>query len=897
MGGKVTPEAHNPVLLTRANVNEYSDYTFQFSLATGILTGSTIDIEFPQQYVSGLGITTCSAFAIEEIAKIDFICSVSDRKVTINMSVIEAGVLKIGIRDVLNPSTDGGTGTFRIWTYYNNTLRDKNEIFPSVGISPAAPTFTDVSLRFSGEAWARYTSRYIITATLPAYLPSGSWMRVTFPDGYLLGTGVNCSFQTTGIVIECTDAEDGSLQLHLNNLPALAAGEHVIYIDGATNPGVTGTTGTFWVEALQENTYNAVYATKSIAGVVISTGTISKIQIEPHLPKDLNLARDYTIRFYHRSPLPTGGKIQIYFPNEFNGLTTGTCSVVEGLSPTTGTAVTCSVSGLRLEYTNFDGVEPGFIKVKVEATNPSVLTTDHFRFYTYDANNVLIDQKLEGGTLFFSDINTPTKGDIDMFEVKVDQIINSYGPIQIFLQTRTTLPATVAANNKVGRIEITIPGSIEESGAPVGYSCLFGRTQVPAANCDVTIGAPNTVIKIDTPPTEDFDSCPLAIVVTTLPATGTPLNEVGFRFPLTSHGEHEINVKTYVDDVTTGNHIEEADFRYHTKPKPFGTGLFAANIFHKTEGLWNVIEIDLEPEIEIPANGYIEIELRTDNYGFPFDLGWGMVSLQTQNYPCVLGWTITPECTLKAGTTVKPAIIRIKAGAAITIGASYKIILPRVKNGPYNKHSPEITVRTLNTDEIAMEEETHYIDGKVTPVELVDYAGTTDTLSTIENTETNPSTTHLATQDYVFTFKRTQAIDGANDDDWLVIYLPITYRWTNDFEKITPTACASPPGGTATINAAGTYMYSRADNPTLGVTGNYQDTIGARGFIIKLDANAGTGDLVVCYAVPEEHAHTIIPDELELYVIIDGEVDNYRTGMGTANTGSIVHTINPTPLT
>ena len=144
--------------------------------------------------MSGLGITTCSAFAIEEIAKTDFSCSVSDRKVTVTMTEIEAGVLKIGVRDVLNPSTDGGTGTFKIWTYYNNVLRDKNEIFPSVGISATAPLFTSVSLKYSGEAWARYTSRYVIAATLPAYLPARSWMRVTFPSGYLLTAGVSCSF-------------------------------------------------------------------------------------------------------------------------------------------------------------------------------------------------------------------------------------------------------------------------------------------------------------------------------------------------------------------------------------------------------------------------------------------------------------------------------------------------------------------------------------------------------------------------------------------------------------------------------------------------------------------------------------------------------------------------------
>jgi hypothetical protein len=163
--------------------------------------------------------------------------------------------------------------------------------------------------------------------------------------------------------------------------------------------------------------------------------------------------------------------------------------------------------------------------------------------------------------------------------------------------------------------------------APTGYSCLFGRNQVPAATCkwDNT----NQKIIIETPSTENFEVCPLAIVITTIPAVGTPANEIGFKVPetLASAGEHKIKMQTFIDAAVTAE--EEAEFFYHTKPKPFfDTGdEFKVDMKHKTEGVWNAVTVNFTNKIEIPVNGKIEVEFKTINLGWPHDLGWGMVSL------------------------------------------------------------------------------------------------------------------------------------------------------------------------------------------------------------------------------------------------------------------------------
>jgi hypothetical protein len=102
-----------------------------------------------------------------------------------------------------------------------------------------------------------------------------------------------------------------------------------------------------------------------------------------------------------------------------------------------------------------------------------------------------------------------------------------------------------------------------------------------------------------------LEKCPLAVVVTTLPSKTTPLNELGFRLPATldAAGEHKIKISTYIGG--SGTATEEAEFFYHTTPKPLLDGSFEVNMKHKTEGLWNAVEVKLRTEIQVPVNGYV----------------------------------------------------------------------------------------------------------------------------------------------------------------------------------------------------------------------------------------------------------------------------------------------------
>ena len=54
--GTLTPIGTNPVTHTKSNKGEFADYTFTFAPESVIPSGGTIEIIFPSQFKSGLGV-------------------------------------------------------------------------------------------------------------------------------------------------------------------------------------------------------------------------------------------------------------------------------------------------------------------------------------------------------------------------------------------------------------------------------------------------------------------------------------------------------------------------------------------------------------------------------------------------------------------------------------------------------------------------------------------------------------------------------------------------------------------------------------------------------------------------------------------------------------------------
>lgn len=137
-----------------------------------------------------------------------------------------------------------------------------------------------------------------------------------------------------------------------------------------------------------------------------------------------------------------------------------------------------------------------------------------------------------------------------MFRVKVDNPLDSYGPIDIFICPRIRYQA------KNLEFRVYLPNAtIVQSGTPI---CLVNETEQNLA-CSFNAGTPPYVL-ISIPVVMEL--CPLSIKLTTL---GTL--PYGYRLPVTDYGEHVIKIEIYDD---TGTHIEEAEYRLETAPKEFG---------------------------------------------------------------------------------------------------------------------------------------------------------------------------------------------------------------------------------------------------------------------------------------------------------------------------------------
>jgi len=78
----------------------------------------------------------------------------------------------------------------------------------------------------------------------------------------------------------------------------------------------------------------------------------------------------------------------------------------------------------------------------------------------------------------------------------------------------------------------------------------------------------------------------------------------------------------------------------------------------------------------------------TKDNGFPFDLGWDLVSYETRDFPCSYSDEMEAAlvtCQLRAGTTFAPALVTVGGFAnSIGTGVTYYIEIPKFKNGLYD---------------------------------------------------------------------------------------------------------------------------------------------------------------------------------------------------------------------
>lgn len=783
--GFVRPDVVAPLELTRTNAGFTSRYSFAFYLDHAIAQDASLTIDFPSQY-SQLFSGACSVFDISNSTPKAVPCTIQSRRITLDFGRLNAGRYVIKIENVSNPSTAGSTSTFTVQTRRRGMVIDENTLYPPVGISQAPASIT-VALSVEGAVMANYSPMHKFTISNDAYIPKGSWFRVLFPSDYTLpSTGLRCYIDEIKTWLNCAAFEKGSTDLIVDLLPSGSSpGKITLRVYGVINPKVSGQPGQIILEVLREHTYTVLWRSSALSGKEIAAGTITGVNIAGN-PLYRNSRATYTIQFRPNSGVPVGGSIEVVFPSEYGGLVKNYCYVSEGLTPVlTSAPIVCTTSGNTVTVSEFSAVASQQISIVSDAINPpNSGPTTQFAIKTYDSSGKLIDSNLKAGSVTISEVQSPAEFEVSLFTVKLDNPLNSYGPLDIFLHVRNELPAT--ADSITGQIEIELPTNIQTPAGYTGLSCTFGTAQLPATYCELLAGP---IIRITTPSTEAL-SCPFSIKITTV--GGTSAGDFGFRLGYSDSGEHVFRVKTYINNLSSGQHLEEAEFRLHTRPASFAS--ITVDYTHHTRDAWNVIKVSFTSSADIPSTGSIEFEFVTTGHSFPRDLGWNLPSYTSHDFPCTFSASFPDaaspgsiRCTLTTGTTLDPAYVRMKGFNGVVSAGNYYVWVFNVKNAPYAGYTPEFYFRTIDNQAVVLEEHHYTFPSPLAELPTLASAG-----STVTETSTN---TDNASTEFSFSIAITGNL-AAQDSVYFVF--PNGYKW--DYApQGSVTACA---GGILTGAAA-----------------------------------------------------------------------------------------------
>ena len=104
--------------MTSNNAGETVDYTFSFTASNTLPAGEKVKIYFPEQYASGLGITTCACNLGT--------CTITVRTVEITLTndMSHGSSTTLTLTGVANPTTQCGTGPFKMESYKGTYLVD-----------------------------------------------------------------------------------------------------------------------------------------------------------------------------------------------------------------------------------------------------------------------------------------------------------------------------------------------------------------------------------------------------------------------------------------------------------------------------------------------------------------------------------------------------------------------------------------------------------------------------------------------------------------------------------------------------------------------------------------------------------------------------------------------------
>jgi hypothetical protein len=418
--GVIDADLSLPITNTIANLNEYADYTFRFNVTTKLVKGGYVQVTFPLQFETGLGIPFLPNCTVP--------CTRRDRSVNFYFQedLFPSIIYAMTIYNVQNPDSIGGTAQFIIQSYRGANLIDESRIYGILGFGGEIGTMTSttVAVDSSSSTSAGEISKYIFSFRTDVFLPQNIYLKLQLPrDTFDVSLYPSCSsFAINGQLIA------GTFTCQYNSLlqsievrgigQSIQANTDMGVLVSFKNPKYSFTTGNFEMYVMKEGTTMAFTRKLAIKGVPITAGSISQISIYPldslYLPSKSKLMW-YALDFKLKNPLNSGSVISIQLPSS---LTLSTLPPIEGtevvfyvvkglddISDSSPMTITKVITGgsTYLRIQNFKSmVQPNLISVAMLIyTPPSSGLSSPFQIISYTDSSLTyeIDKDISQGRI------------------------------------------------------------------------------------------------------------------------------------------------------------------------------------------------------------------------------------------------------------------------------------------------------------------------------------------------------------------------------------------------------------------------------------------------------------------------------------------------------------------
>ena len=637
------PSGHNPVLSSFTNAKLFSDYTFSFTLETTLPAGGQLQVTFPEQFETNLGVLGTPSCQPQ-------FCLLSSKTITFTFDeeLKTQTTYSATVRNIVNPSNPGGTGNFQLATIWKSYVFDENKGFGAIAVTQEPKPILSASVESTVTKVAGQQTKYKFSFKFTQTIPAGTWIRFTFPQsGYDIG--LVCPSDNFWGRLSCK-IEDTQLSLH-GLKQDLVMGTQYSLEATLNNPPWKGYTGNFIFEVFREDTYHLYARNTNVQGLTIEPGSLN-VDLQP-LDPTIEISREkvmlYKLTFTNQNEIPETGKVVVEFPSNFHIEGDYFYELQQGFQSIANLASDYDIPNRVLTVSNFAKVNPSTeFAVTLQLKNPSTSgETPALEVKTLTGSDLIIDQGSSSTKV------SSTKAPL----VRTDDSMVADGSVSTI--TFKITPGTTVPNS--GYVSVKLAGDFTSAGL-VCQLKPYGGSQNSAASCSLDSG----------------------LIWAELFAAFAGSQEssliLDITFPKTS-GYYTFDIVTYDSSKST---LESGSGNFYLNPPSFS----AVSIVpvHTTVNLEDVLVFQVTSDFDLEGGvNFFRVSLPTQATGNDlFDLGLGFSLQKEDSVPCLGTSGITSlTCKVETMPTVAsegtPIVIKVSDFSKVSASTPFEFHLAGIK--------------------------------------------------------------------------------------------------------------------------------------------------------------------------------------------------------------------------